>query len=83
MPKPQLKNIEEHLQFLVAQRNPFKKQDHLGKTSLPAVILTDSAFFRNPHNHQSTDTFEHMDIEFIPENAEEATETLKTLLRKK
>jgi hypothetical protein len=31
MPKPQLKNIEEHLQFLVGQRNLFTKQDHLEK----------------------------------------------------
>jgi aminopeptidase YwaD len=34
MPKPQLKNIEEHLQFLVEERNSFTKPDHLGKTCL-------------------------------------------------
>ena len=34
MPKPQLKNIEEHLQFLVGKRNPFTELDHLGKTRL-------------------------------------------------
>jgi hypothetical protein len=69
MPKPQLKNIEEHLQFLIGQRNPFTKQDHLGKTSPPAVMRTD--------------TLETLGIEFIRENVEAATETLKALLQKK
>jgi hypothetical protein len=34
MPKPQLKNIEEHLQFLVGKRNPFIEPDHLEKSRL-------------------------------------------------
>jgi len=34
MPKPQLKNIEEHLQFLVGEENPFTEPDHLEKTRL-------------------------------------------------
>jgi aminopeptidase YwaD len=34
MPKPQLKNIEEHLQFLVGERNPFTEPDHLEKNRL-------------------------------------------------
>jgi len=34
MPKPQLKNIEEHLQFLVGERNPFTESDHLKKIRL-------------------------------------------------
>ena len=34
MPKPQLKNIEEHLQFLVGKRNPFIEPDHLEKNRL-------------------------------------------------
>jgi hypothetical protein len=83
MPKPQLKNIEEHLQFLVGQRNPFTKQDHLRKTSLPAVMRTDTAFFCNPHYHQSTNTLETLGIEFIRENAKAVTETFKALLQKK
>jgi len=83
MPKPKLKNIKEHLQFLVWQRNPFTKQDHLRKTSLPAVILTNNAFVRNPHYHQSTDTLETLGIEFIQKNVEAATKTLKALLQKK
>ncbi|NIQ02929.1 MAG: M20/M25/M40 family metallo-hydrolase [Nitrospinaceae bacterium] len=30
-----------------------------------AAMLTDTAFFRNPHYHQPTDTLETLDIEFI------------------
>ena len=83
MLKPQLKNIEEHLRFLVGQRNPFTKQDHPGKTSLPAVMRTDTAFFHNPHYHQSTDTLETLGIEYIRKNTETATKILKGLLQKK
>ena len=82
MPTPQLKKIEEHLQFLVGQRNSFTKQDHLGKTSLPEVMRTDTAFFHNPHYHQSTDTLETLGIELIRKNAEAAAKTLKALLQK-
>jgi hypothetical protein len=83
MSKPQSKNIEEHLQFPAGKRNPFTKQDHLSKTSLPAVMHNDTVFFRNPHYHQTTDTVETLGIEFIRENAEAATETLKALPQKK
>ncbi len=34
---------------------------------IPAVMITDTAFFRNPHYHQPTDTLETLDIEFIHE----------------
>lgn len=34
---------------------------------IPAVMITDTAFFRNPHYHQLTDTLETLDIEFIQE----------------
>jgi aminopeptidase YwaD len=30
-----------------------------------AAMLTDTAFFRNPHYHQATDTLETLDIDFI------------------
>ncbi len=32
---------------------------------IPAVMITDTAFFRNPHYHQPTDSLETLDIEFI------------------
>jgi aminopeptidase YwaD len=50
---------------------------------IPAVMVTDTAFFRNPHYHQPSDTLETLDMEFIQENAEAVAETLKTLLHKK
>ncbi|MEC7641867.1 MAG: M28 family peptidase [Nitrospinota bacterium] len=34
-----------------------------------AVMVTDTAFFRNPHYHKSTDTLETLDIEFISDIA--------------
>ncbi len=50
---------------------------------IPAVMVTDTAFFRNPHYHQPSDTLKTLDMEFIRENAEAVAETLKTLLHKK
>ena len=50
---------------------------------IPAVMVTDTAFFRNPHYHQPSDTLETLDMEFIRENAEAVAETLKNLLDKK
>ena len=34
---------------------------------IPAAMVTDTAFLRNPHYHQSTDTMETLDIDFIRE----------------
>jgi Zn-dependent M28 family amino/carboxypeptidase len=31
----------------------------------PAVMLTDSAFFRNPHYHRASDTMDTLDFEFM------------------
>jgi aminopeptidase YwaD len=50
---------------------------------IPAVMVTETAFFRNPHYYQPTDTLETLDIEFIRKNVEAIAETLKTLLQKK
>ncbi|CAI2717301.1 M28 family peptidase [Nitrospina watsonii] len=38
---------------------PFWQQGH------KAVMITDTAFFRNPHYHQPTDTLDTLDLEFI------------------
>ncbi|MEK9629024.1 MAG: M28 family peptidase [Nitrospinota bacterium] len=50
---------------------------------IPAVMVTDTAFFRNPNYHQPSDTIDTLDIEFIRENAVAVSETLKTLLHNK
>jgi hypothetical protein len=31
----------------------------------PAVMITDTSFFRNPHYHQTTDTKETLDYAFL------------------
>ena len=50
---------------------------------IPAMMITDTVFFRNPNYHQSSDTLEKLDIEFIRKNAKAVAETLKILLNKK
>ena len=35
-----------------------------------AVMLTDSAFFRNPHYHTAADTMDRLDFEFMAELVE-------------
>ncbi len=47
---------------------------------IPAVMVTDTAFFRNPHYHQPSDTLDTLNMEFIRENAEAVAESLKALL---
>jgi Zn-dependent M28 family amino/carboxypeptidase len=42
-----------------------------------AAMLTDTAFFRNPHYHQATDTLETLDIDFIREITTGLVEYLK------
>jgi len=42
-----------------------------------AAMLSDTAFFRNPHYHQSTDTLETLDIDFIREICVGLVEYLK------
>jgi Zn-dependent M28 family amino/carboxypeptidase len=42
-----------------------------------AAMLTDTAFFRNPHYHQATDTLETLDIDFIRDITAGLVEYLK------
>ena len=42
-----------------------------------AAMLTDTAFFRNPHYHQPTDTLETLDIDFIRDITAGLVEYLK------
>ena len=43
----------------LSDHSPFWDSGH------KAVMVTDTAFFRNPHYHKSTDTLETLDIEFV------------------
>ena len=40
------------------------------ENGIPAVMVTDTAFLRNPHYHQPTDTMETLDIDFIRETTQ-------------
>ena len=48
----------------LSDHSPFWEHD------IPAVMITDTAFFRNPNYHQATDTVETLDLEFIRDTAE-------------
>ncbi|MBC8287516.1 MAG: M20/M25/M40 family metallo-hydrolase [Nitrospinae bacterium] len=47
---------------------------------IPAVMVTDTAFFRNPNYHKPSDTLETLDLEFIRDNAQAVTAFLKQFL---
>jgi len=47
---------------------------------IPAVMVTDTAFFRNPNYHQPSDTLETLDLEFIRDNARAVAGFLKKFL---
>lgn len=47
---------------------------------IPAVMVTDTAFLRNPHYHQPSDTLETLDLEFIRDNAQAVAGFLKQFL---
>lgn len=47
-----------------------------------AVLITDTAFLRNPHYHQSTDTLSTLNLSFFADNAQIVANTLQTLLQK-
>jgi Zn-dependent M28 family amino/carboxypeptidase len=50
---------DEFVEVRLSDHCPFWEHD------FKAAMLTDTAFFRNPHYHQATDTLETLDIDFI------------------
>ena len=48
--------------------------------AIPAVMITDTAFFRNPHYHQASDTLDTLDLEFIRDTTEAVAGFLKCYL---
>jgi Zn-dependent M28 family amino/carboxypeptidase len=52
-----------------------RRSDHTSfwEQGLPAVMLTDTANFRNPHYHRPTDTLDTLNIDFIASVAEGLT----------
>jgi hypothetical protein len=49
--------------------------------NIPAVMVTDTAFLRNPNYHQPTDTLDTLDIEFIGNVTKGICKFLETYLR--
>lgn len=45
----------------------------------PALMVTDTAFLRNPHYHQSTDTIETLDLDFLTKVCENLPNALRLL----
>lgn len=59
------------------------RSDHapFWKNGLGAVLVTDTANFRNPHYHQPTDTLETLDREFFLGSAQIIINAVTTLLQ--
>ncbi len=58
-----------------------RRSDHASfwDEDLPAVMLTDTANFRNPHYHQPTDRIETLDLAFIEQVSDVVLEVIRTL----
>jgi Zn-dependent M28 family amino/carboxypeptidase len=55
---------EQFREVTLSDHSPFWEND------IPAVMITDTAFLRNPNYHQPSDTLDTLDIEFIGKNVE-------------
>lgn len=58
-----------------------RRSDHTSfwEHGFPAVMLTDTANFRNPHYHQPSDTIETVNLDFLASVADGVTEAVITL----
>ncbi|MDR4465698.1 MAG: M28 family peptidase [Nitrospira sp.] len=58
-----------------------RRSDHTSfwEQGFPAVMLTDTANFRNPHYHEPTDTIETLNLDFLASVAEGVTAAVSTL----
>ena len=54
-----------------------RRSDHASfwDAGYPAVVLTDTANFRNPHYHRATDTLDTLNLEFLSNVAATVTAT--------
>jgi Zn-dependent M28 family amino/carboxypeptidase len=62
---------DEFTEVRLSDHSPFWEHD------IPAVMLTDTAFFRNPNYHQASDTLDTLDLEFIRDTTAAVTGFLK------
>lgn len=58
-----------------------RRSDHTSfwEQGFPAVMLTDTANFRNPHYHQPTDTLETLNLDFMASVTDAVTAAVKSL----
>ena len=58
-----------------------RRSDHASfwDAGYPAVVLTDTANFRNPHYHRETDTIETLNLDFIGQVADTVTAAVREL----
>ncbi len=58
-----------------------RRSDHTAfwEQGIPAVMVTDTANFRNPHYHRSTDTIETLNLPFLKAVADAVTAAVLTL----
>lgn len=58
-----------------------RRSDHIAfwEQGFPAVMLTDTANFRNPHYHQPSDTFDTLNLKFMSSVAEGVTAAVLAL----
>ncbi|GKS63397.1 peptidase M28 [Nitrospira sp.] len=58
-----------------------RRSDHTSfwEQGFPAVMLTDTANFRNPHYHRPTDTLDTLNLDFLASVADGVTATIITL----
>ena len=59
--------IESVLSFGFAPGADFSDHWSFWKTGYPALMITDTAFYRNPHYHSSSDTYEKLNYESMAE----------------
>jgi Zn-dependent M28 family amino/carboxypeptidase len=62
---------DEFTEVRLSDHSPFWEH------GIPAVMITDTAFFRNPNYHQASDTLDTLDLEFICNTAQAVTGFLK------
>ena len=54
-----LQKVHQYREDGLSDHSPFWDEGYR------AVMITDTAFFRNPHYHQQTDTLDTLDLEFL------------------
>ena len=62
---------DEFTEVRLSDHSPFWEH------GIPAIMITDTAFFRNPNYHQASDTLDTLDLDFIRDTTEAVVGFLK------